>query len=51
MNGTGRILRALLALVFLTALAGCETTQPHVTAKVIYQHDDVTAELSTEWRQ
>jgi len=31
-------------------VAGCRTTQPHVTAKVIFQHDDIAAEVATEWR-
>jgi len=35
------------AMIFV---AGCRTTQPHVTAKVIFQHDDVAAEVATEWR-
>lgn len=53
MNGVSRNLRLLLALGFVLFLAGCQTPamQPHVTAKVIFQHDDVAAELSTEWNR
>jgi hypothetical protein len=48
------VLRQTLGLfavaAFLALLTGCQTTQPHVTAKVIFQQDDLTAELATEWR-
>ena len=37
-------------LIGLTAFAGgCVTTRPHVTTKVIFQHDDVSAEAAVEW--
>jgi hypothetical protein len=39
---------AILALIAL--VVGCSTTQPHVTAKVIFQQNDIAAEVSTEWR-
>lgn len=47
---SGRFVRLLLA-AFVAATTGCVAgaPQPHITAKVIYQHDDVAAELSTEW--
>ena len=44
------ILGVLAVVAFLGLLSGCQTTQPHVTAKVIFQQDDLTAELATEWR-
>jgi hypothetical protein len=50
MNGIRQKWQILLALGFIAFLAGCQTTQPHVTAKVIFQHDDVAAEVSSEWR-
>lgn len=40
----------LLAVLVVATSLGCQTTQPHITAKVIYQHDDVAAEISSEWR-
>jgi hypothetical protein len=45
-----RTLGALAQVGFVTLITGCRTTQPHVTAKVIFQQDDLTAELATEWR-
>jgi hypothetical protein len=50
----GRKLRNLFFL-FVAAVvatsAGCVTTQPRVTAKVIFQDESgVAAELSSEWR-
>jgi hypothetical protein len=48
--GNLRLLLALGVLGFSLTLTGCQTgVQPHVTAKVIFQQDDVAAELSTEW--
>lgn len=51
MNGVARNLRLLLALGLLGLfLTGCQTAaQPHITAKVIFQQDDIAAELSSEW--
>jgi hypothetical protein len=40
----------LLAALAVATSLGCQTTQPHITAKVIYQQDDVAAEISSEWR-
>jgi hypothetical protein len=36
-------------LIGLTSFSGCVTTRPHVTTKVIFQHDDVSAEAAVEW--
>lgn len=51
MNGVVKSLRLLTALGVLgLLLTGCQSgVQPHVTAKVIFQQDDIAAELSTEW--
>lgn len=51
MNGVSRKLRLGLALGLLALLlSGCQAAaQPHITAKVIFQQDDIAAELSSEW--
>jgi hypothetical protein len=37
-------------LIGLTTFAsGCVTARPHVTTKVIFQHEDVSAEAAVEW--
>jgi hypothetical protein len=52
MNGFRQTLRMVIALGFIALLAGCASApQPHITAKVIYQHEDVAAELSSEWNR
>jgi hypothetical protein len=48
----GRSLVWLAALGGILAATGCATSNPpHITAKVIYQHEDVAAELSSEWHR
>lgn len=44
-------LALLLAALVAATSTGCVTTQPHVTAKVIFQDESgVAAEVSSEWR-
>lgn len=51
MNGVSRNLRLLVALGLLGIFfTGCQAAaQPHITAKVIFQQNDIAAELSSEW--
>ena len=53
MNRVREKWRILLALGFLAFLTGCQAAAPtpHITAKVIYQHEDIAAELSSEWNR
>jgi hypothetical protein len=40
---------AAVLIGLVTFAGGCVTARPHVTTKVIFQHDDVTAEAAVEW--
>jgi hypothetical protein len=40
-----------LVAVVLTTLGCANAPPPHVTAKVIFQHEDLAAEVSSEWHR